>query len=57
MVVAMMMKGQEAEANDSVLTKEGRDERVMATLVPIVATHPVIPNPIFNGYIIAIVKG
>lgn len=40
----------------SLFTKIGQDERVEATLVPLVATHPLAPAPIFNGYILARVK-
>jgi len=57
-VVVSMLKNEEiAEGSDSILTKVGKDERVMATLVPTVATHPMEPTPIFNGFIIAVVKG
>ncbi|CAH0021550.1 unnamed protein product [Clonostachys rhizophaga] len=40
----------------SVFTKIGQDERVEATLVPLVATHPLVPTPVFNGYVLARVK-
>lgn len=56
-VVVSMMKNREMEeGSDSILTKVGKDERVVATLVPTVATHPMIPTPIFNGFIMATVK-
>ncbi|KAE9362997.1 S-adenosyl-L-methionine-dependent methyltransferase [Stipitochalara longipes BDJ] len=56
-VVSMMKNGETAEGSDSILTKVGKDERVMATLVPTVVSHPMIPTPVFNGFIIAMVKG
>jgi predicted O-methyltransferase YrrM len=55
-VVSMLKDGQAAEGGDSVLTKVGNNERVMATLVPTVATHPMLPTPIFNGFIMAMIK-
>jgi hypothetical protein len=55
-VVSKLKNGQALDAKDSILAKVGNDERVMATLMPIVATHPMIPTPVFNGFIIAMVK-
>lgn len=55
-VVAMIRKGQVEEGSDSILTKIGRDDRVKATLVPTVACHPISPTPVFNGFILAMVK-
>jgi predicted O-methyltransferase YrrM len=56
-VVVSMLKNEEtAEGSDSILTKVGKDERVMATLVPTVVTHPMIPGPVFNGFILAMVN-
>jgi predicted O-methyltransferase YrrM len=57
-VVVSILKDEQtaAEGNDSILTKVGKDERVMATLVPTVASHPMIPTPVFNGFIMAMVK-
>jgi predicted O-methyltransferase YrrM len=55
-VVSMLKDGQAAEGGDSVLTKVGNNERVMATLVPTVATHPMLPTPIFNVFIMAMIK-
>ncbi|TVY35306.1 O-methyltransferase [Lachnellula subtilissima] len=49
-------KGYGEGGNDSILTKVGRDERVMATLVSTVASHPMIPTPALNGFIMAMVK-
>lgn len=57
-VVAMIKDGQPLEeASESILTRIGKDERVKATLVPIVACHPMAPNPVFNGFVLALVKG
>ncbi|KAN0089837.1 S-adenosyl-L-methionine-dependent methyltransferase [Hyaloscypha variabilis] len=55
-VVSMLKNGELEEDSESILTKVGKDERVVATLVPIVASHPTIPTPVFNGYIMAMVK-
>jgi predicted O-methyltransferase YrrM len=55
-VVSMWKNGQAPEDEESVLAKVGKDERVVATLVPIVASHPMLPTPVFNGFIIAMVK-
>jgi predicted O-methyltransferase YrrM len=55
-VVSMLKNEQAGESSDSILTKIGKDERVMATLVPTVATHPMIPTPVFNGFIMAMVN-
>jgi predicted O-methyltransferase YrrM len=54
-VVTMLKDGQTEEGCDSILTKIGKDERVIATLVPTVATHPMFPTPVFNGFILATV--
>ncbi len=57
-VVASMFKdgqvGKDGEEN--ILTKIGKDERVQATLVPIVTCHAMMPTPIFNGFIFGTVK-
>lgn len=57
-VVASMFKnGQvDQDSEENILTKVGKDERVQATLVPIVTNHPALPTPIFNGFIFATVK-
>jgi predicted O-methyltransferase YrrM len=56
-VVASMFKdGQVEEGSDSILVKIGRDERVKATLMPTVACHPISPTPVFNGFVMAVVK-
>jgi predicted O-methyltransferase YrrM len=55
-VVSMLKNGQMAEGGDSILTQIGKDERVMATLVPTVVSHPMVPTPVFNGFIMAVVK-
>ncbi|KAM3550957.1 hypothetical protein ARSEF4850_008092 [Beauveria asiatica] len=52
-VVASMFKdghvGEGGEEN--ILTRVGKDKRVQATLVPIVACHAMVPRPVFNGFI------
>lgn len=56
-VVASMIKdGHTEEGSESILTKIGQDERVKATLVPTVVSHPMLPTPVFNGFVLAIVK-
>ncbi len=56
-VIASMIKnGEIEEGKDSILTKIGRDERVQATLVPTVASHSMLPTPVFNGFVLAMVK-
>lgn len=56
-VVASMFKdGTTAEGSESILTRIGKDERITATLVPTVACHPMLPTPVFNGFILAMVK-
>ncbi|TVY47230.1 O-methyltransferase [Lachnellula occidentalis] len=42
--------------SDTIMTKIGRDERVMATLVSTAATHPMLPTPALNGFVMAMVK-
>lgn len=57
-VVSMIKDGQTKEDSESIITKIGRDERVKATLVPTVVSHPMLPTtPVFNGFVLAIVKG
>jgi predicted O-methyltransferase YrrM len=57
-VIASMFKdGQVDNPSDSILTKIGKDERVKATLMPTVASHPMLSTPVFNGFILAVVKG
>jgi predicted O-methyltransferase YrrM len=55
-VVSMLKNEHTGDGSKSVLTKVGEDQRVVATLVPVVATHPMIPTPVFNGFIMAMVK-
>ena len=55
-VASMILNGDLEDDRDSILKKIGRDDRVMATLMPTVATHPMLPTPLFNGFIIALVK-
>jgi len=56
-VVASMFKhGQVEQGNMPLLTEIGKDERVQATLMPTVACSPMLPTPVFNGHILAIVK-
>ncbi|EJP62128.1 O-methyltransferase, family 3 [Beauveria bassiana ARSEF 2860] len=52
-VVASLYKdGQVGEGGEeNILTRVGKDKRVQATLVPIVACHAMVPTPIFNGFI------
>ncbi|KAF1738342.1 hypothetical protein CRV24_000267 [Beauveria bassiana] len=52
-VVASLFKdGQVGEGGEeNILTRVGKDKRVQATLVPIVACHAMVPTPIFNGFI------
>ncbi|PQK15937.1 hypothetical protein BB8028_0006g02590 [Beauveria bassiana] len=54
-VVASMFKdGQVGEGGEeNILTRVGKDKRVQATLVPIMACHAMVPTPIFNGFILA----
>lgn len=57
-VVSMIKDGQTKEGSESIITKIGRDERVKATLVPTVVSHPMLPTtPVFNGFVLALVKG
>jgi predicted O-methyltransferase YrrM len=57
-VVASMFKhGEVEEGKETVLTKIGGDARVKATLVPTVASSPMLETPVFNGHVIAIVMG
>jgi predicted O-methyltransferase YrrM len=55
-VVSMLKNGQLSEGSESVLTQVGKDERVRATFMPVVTCHPMAPNPVYNGYILAVVK-
>ncbi|KAJ6783255.1 hypothetical protein PWT90_07501 [Aphanocladium album] len=57
-VVASMFKDGQVggENEDNILTKVGKDDRVQATLVPVVTCHPKLPTPVFNGFIFATVK-
>lgn len=41
---------------DTILDKIGRDNRVKATLMPTVHSHPSFPTPVFNGYVFATVQ-
>ncbi|KAM0666205.1 hypothetical protein ACQRIU_004060 [Beauveria bassiana] len=52
-VVASVFKdGQVGEGGEeNILTRVGKDKRVQATSVPIVACHAMVPTPIFNGFI------
>lgn len=55
-VIPSMIKNGQEEGDETILTKIGRDERVQATLMPTVACHSMIPNPVFTGFILAVVK-
>lgn len=55
-VVIPLLKEGRLEGGETILTKIGKDERVKATLVPTVVNHPMIPTPVFNGFILATVK-
>jgi predicted O-methyltransferase YrrM len=54
--ISMIKSGELTEASQSILTQVGKDERVKATYMPVVGCYPKTPNPIYNGYILAIVK-
>lgn len=56
-VAGMFKNGEVEEGKESAVTKIGRDERVKATLVPMVASHPMLDTPVFNGFVMALVKG
>lgn len=56
-VVASMFRYDDVGKEDNVLAKVGNDERVQATLVPVALSHPLLPTPVFNGFIFATVKG
>ncbi|KAL7912253.1 S-adenosyl-L-methionine-dependent methyltransferase [Trichoderma velutinum] len=56
-VIPSMIKNGQEEGGETILTKVGRDERVQATLMPTVASHSMIPTPVFTGFILAVVKG
>jgi predicted O-methyltransferase YrrM len=56
-VVASMFKNEQVEEGKmSLLTEIGKDERVQATLMPIVACSSMLPTPVFNGHVLAVVK-
>ena len=55
-VVSMINNGETEEGCESVVTKVGKDERVKATLMPSVVCHPMLSTPVFNGFILAMVK-
>jgi predicted O-methyltransferase YrrM len=56
-VASMIVDGHIEEGSQSILTKIGGDDRVTATLMPTVSSHPMLPTPVFNGFILAVVKG
>jgi predicted O-methyltransferase YrrM len=56
-VGSMMKSGYKGETGDTILTKIGQDERVKATLIPTVASHPMLSTPVLNGFVLAVVKG
>ncbi|KAJ4249117.1 hypothetical protein NW762_012451 [Fusarium torreyae] len=55
-VISMFKNGEVKEGGESILTHIGKDERVKATLVPNVACHSMVPTPVFNGFVLAVVK-
>lgn len=56
-VTSLFKSGTTEEGSESLVTKIGKDDRVQATLVPIVACHPAFSStPVFNGFILAYVK-
>ncbi|KAG7402465.1 hypothetical protein LZL87_014101 [Fusarium oxysporum] len=55
-VPAMFNNGEVKPGADSILTHIGNDQRVKAALMPNVACHPMLPTPIFNGFVLALVK-
>ncbi|EXL40146.1 hypothetical protein FOCG_17249 [Fusarium oxysporum f. sp. radicis-lycopersici 26381] len=55
-VPAMFKNGEVKPGADSILTHIGKDHRVKAALMPNVACHPMLPTPIFNGFVLALVK-
>ncbi|KAF4949201.1 hypothetical protein FGADI_9058 [Fusarium gaditjirri] len=55
-VPAMFKNGEVKPGADSILTHIGKDHRVKAALMPNVACHPMLPTPIFSGFVLALVK-
>ena len=55
-IASIFKKGYEQEGSESIITQIGKDERVTPTLMPTVACHPAIPTPVYNGFIMALVK-
>ncbi|KAH7024446.1 S-adenosyl-L-methionine-dependent methyltransferase [Microdochium trichocladiopsis] len=60
-VAALFYKGlvneDEGAAKETFMGRIGSDERVSVALMPTVATHPMSPTPMFNGFIMATVLG
>ncbi|KAF4493569.1 O-methyltransferase [Fusarium agapanthi] len=54
-VPAIFKNGEVKPGADSILTHIGKD-RVKAALMPNVVCHPMLPAPIFNGFVLALVK-
>ncbi|KAF9773496.1 hypothetical protein IL306_008673 [Fusarium sp. DS 682] len=55
-VSSMFNNGEVKSGANSILTHIGKDHRVKAALMPNVACHPMLPTPIFNGFVLALVK-
>jgi len=60
-VVALFYKGLvsenegKGEGDSTFMDMIGRDKRVSVALMPTVNTYPMLPTPVFNGFIIATV--
>ena len=44
------------EGKESLVTKVGREEKVRATLVPMISSHKGIVEEMFDGFMLAVVK-
>ncbi len=55
-VPPMFRDGNVGSGKASILSEIGKDDRVTAALMPTIASHPMFPTPVFNGFIMAIVN-
>ena len=53
----LMESGTTEHGKESLITKVGRDERVQATLISTVSSHKSAAEDMFDGFLLAIVKG
>lgn len=56
-VVREILGSDQLDERESLVTKVGKEERVQATLVSTISSHKARPEDMFDGFLLAVVKG